>query len=304
MLFCGDVLAQAAPKDRRVLLVGPTRDLKAPSAAAATARNGDHIKIDAATYRDCAVWRASDLLIEGVGGTPHVRDVTCENQAIWFILGSRVTVRNIEFSGAHATYNNGAGIKFMGSTLTVHDSKFHHNENGILTAPDPTSAIRIYKSEFTDNGKCEPDCAHGIYIGKVARLTVTGSTFKHQHSAHHIKSRALMTELVNNHVEDGLDGTASFSVDLPNGGTAVIRQNYFQKGPQAENHLTMISIGEEGATNPGRGVYIGQNSFLSSNPQLGSFVWNRALELPVVLEGNRFLGDAAMKLKGPGKVLP
>jgi hypothetical protein len=212
LLACSDAYAQSAPAPRRVLEVGPSRALKAPSAAAAVARNGDHIKIDAGEYQDCAVWRVDDLLLEGVGGTPHVKDVTCEDQAIWLIRSNRVTVKNVQFSRAHARGNNGAGIKFTGMTLTVIDSKFYDNENGILTGPNEKSAIRISNSEFIGNGKCEPDCAHGIYIGHVERLVLTGSTFRNQRTAHHVKSRAMISEIVNNRNEDGIDGTASYSV--------------------------------------------------------------------------------------------
>jgi hypothetical protein len=294
------------PKERRVLEVGPQRALKTPSAAAAIVRNGDHVKIDAGQYQDCAVWRVDDLVLEGVGGTPHVKDVTCEDQAIWLIRGNRTTVKNVEFSRAHARANNGAGIKLLGSSLTVLDSKFHDNENGILTAPGEKSAIRIVNSEFIGNGKCEPDCAHGIYIGHVERLVVTGSTFKEQRIAHHIKSRAMISEIVGNRIEDGITGTASYLIDLPNGGTAVIRNNYLQKGPESANRMGMIVIAAEGASNPSRGIYIGQNSFLSMRERLDSFVLNHAPNTyaQVVVEGNRWLGEAGNKLKGPGQVRP
>ena len=305
-LAWSDAHAQSAPAPRRVLEVGPGRALKAPSAAAAVAKKGDHVKIDPGEYQDCAVWRADDLLLEGVGGTPHVKDVTCEDQAIWLIRSNRVTVKNVQFSRAHARPNNGAGIKLTGVSLTVIDSKFHGNENGILAGPNEKSAIRISNSEFIGNGKCEPDCAHGIYIGHVERLVLTGSTFKDQRTAHHVKSRALISEIVNNRIEDGVNGTASYSIELPNGGTAVIRGNYLQKGPESPNRMGMIVIGAEGATNPSRGILITQNSFLSSMANLDSFVWNRAppTYANVVLEGNRWLGDAGNKLKGPGQVRP
>jgi hypothetical protein len=86
----------------------------------------------------------------------------------------------------------------------------------------------------------------------------------------------------------------------------VIRGNYLQKGPESPNRMGMIVIGAEGATNPSRGIFIAQNSFLNSRAQLDSFVWNRAppTYATVVLEGNRWLGDAGNKLKGPGQVRP
>jgi len=289
---------------RHTLAVGPTRALRTPTAAAAVAHDGDRITIDPGTYDGCAVWRQSNLLIEGVGGRPQLKGKLCEDQAIWLIRGNQIVVANVEFSDAHSTSNNGAGIKFTGRSLTVRRSVFIHNENGILVGPNPKSHVRIVDSEFRLNGKCRPDCAHGIYISRVASLTVTSSKFENQLEGHHIKSRAALTELIGNRIEDGLDGTASMSVDLPNGGTAVIRSNYFQKGPRAESRMTFISIGEEGATNPSKGVLITQNSFLCSNPHIDSFVWNRSPQHAVLLKGNRFLGSKALRLKGPGQVQP
>jgi hypothetical protein len=283
---------------RRVLEVGPTRALKTPSAAAAVAGDGDHIKIDAGQYKDCAVWRASNLFLESAGGVAHVLDVTCEDQAIWLFRGSRILVKGFEFSRAHDRENTGAGIKFLGSGLTVQDSVFHDNENGILVGENEKSQVLIAHSTFRDNGKCEPICAHGIYIGRIARLTVQNSTFTHQNAGHHIKSRAQVTILIGNRIEDGLDGTASFSVDLPNGGTALIRNNLFQKGEKSDNRMAMVSIGEEGAAWPSRGIDFVRNSFLDAHLHLDAFIRNQAPGTPVrIAPDNTFLGSAAMHYK-------
>lgn len=292
----------AAP--RHTLLVGPTRALHTPSAAAAVAKDGDRVAIDPGTYSDCAVWRQSDLLIEGVGKQPRIHGKVCQDQALWLIRGNHITVANVAFADAHSTSNNGAGIKFTGRDLTVRKSAFIHNEDGILIGPNPKSHIRIIDSTFLRNGKCAPVCAHGIYASHVAALIVTSSTFEQQMAGHHIKSRALLTEVIGNRIEDGLDGTASMSIDLPNGGTAIIRGNYFQKGPKSQSRMTFISIGEEGATNPSRGILIAQNSFLNNKPHLGSFVWNRSRLRSVLLKANNFVGSKALRLKGPGRVEP
>jgi len=256
--------------------------------------------IDAGEYRDCAVWRADNLILEGVGGYAHVRDVSCDGQGIWLVAGNRTVVVNIEFSGADAPENNGAGIKFIGTgSLVVRNSYFHDNENGILGGRDPEARVLISKSRFERNGKCEPVCAHGIYIGRIRSLKVVGSQFTAQNAGHHIKSRARYTEIVGNRISDGATGTASFSIDLPNGGTAVIRYNSLQKGPHAQNHMAMISIGEEGATNPSRGIIIERNVFQNNNPKLRQFIWNRSRQ-PVTLKANSFIGKGT-HLKGPGR---
>jgi hypothetical protein len=296
-LLAASLLSDAAAAERRTIEVGPDRALKTPSAAAAIARDGDRIRIDAGEYRDCAVWRADDLLIEGVGGRAHVRDVTCANQAIWLVLGNRFAVRDVEFSGAHATFNNGAGIKFMAATLTVSDCHFHHNENGILTGPNPESVITIVGSRFNDNGRCEPHCAHGVYIGLAQRLTVVRSVFQNQRIAHHIKSRARFSEIADNVIVDGEYGTASYAVDLSNGGTGFILRNSIHKGPLSDNTSASIAIAPEGASNPGHGVYIHGNSFRNDNPKLEAFVRSFVPGLRVELSENRFRGAPAVPLR-------
>ena len=296
-LLAASLLPHAAAAERRTIEVGPGRALKTPSAAAVIARDGDRIRIDAGEYRDCAVWRAADLLVEGVGGTAHVRDVTCANQAIWLVLGNRFSVRNVEFSGAHASFNNGAGIKFMGATLTVRDCHFHHNENGILTAPNPDSVIAVVGSRFNDNGRCEPQCAHALYVGQVKRLTVAGSIFRHQRIAHHIKSRALFTEIEGNVIADGDSGTASYAIDLSNGGTGFILRNSIHKGPLSDNIAAAIAVAPEGASNPGHGVYVHGNTFRNDNPKLAAFVRSFVPGLRIELSENHLRGFPVTPLR-------
>ncbi len=280
--------------------MGLTRKFRLPSQAARIARNGDHIQIDAGEYRDCAVWRANNLILEGIGKYAHVRDATCQEEGIWIVLGGHTTVINIEFSGAHVTANNGAGIKFRGGgVLIVRNSYFHDNENGIMGGNKPQARVLVSNSRFERNGKCEPDCAHGIYLGHIQTLKIVGSKFIGQMVGHHIKSRALNTVIIGNTIRDGPKGTASFAIDLPNGGTATIRSNFIQKGPRSENHMAIVSIGEEGATNPSRGIIIEGNVFMNQNAQLKQFIWNRSKQ-SVTLRANQFTGKGS-RTKGPAR---
>lgn len=276
-------------KARRVLRVGPSRQFKLPSQAARVARNGDAIVIDAGKYTNCAVWRANGLLIRGLGGNAHITGPVCEDKALWVIKGNNVRVDNIEFSGANSSTNIGAGIRGEGDHLVVNNSYFHDNDQGILVGRRPKSHILIYKSRFERNGRCDPVCAHGIYIGKIAKLRVIGSKFHGQMVGHHIKSRALHTEIVGNRITDGGRGTASWSVNLPNGGTAVISRNMFQKGPKAENRRYVISIGEEGKHHPSRGIVLQNNVFENNNPKGVTFIRNTT-KTPMSLKNNRFVG--------------
>src|ERR1700737_2674075 len=64
MLVLAGVFA-SSPSGGATLEVGPSKTYKTPSAAAAVAKNGDHIKIRPAENFDCAVWTAAKLGIAG-----------------------------------------------------------------------------------------------------------------------------------------------------------------------------------------------------------------------------------------------
>ncbi len=63
--------------------VGPSRTYTVPSQVAGLVNNGDTVDIDAAIYSDCATWNKNDLLLRGVGGMAHVKDVVCSGKSIW-----------------------------------------------------------------------------------------------------------------------------------------------------------------------------------------------------------------------------
>jgi len=285
----------------RTLQVGPERELKAPSDAAVLANDGDTILIDPGNYIDCAIWRANHLTIEGEGNVT-VRDRVCQDKAIFVITGSDVTIRNIEFAHARSTSKNGAGIRGEGADLTVEDSHFVDNEDGILTGQNPQSRIIIRDSFFTENGKCESDCAHGIYIGRIALLEVSHSTFFQQYAGHHIKSRALRTEITGNTIRDGAAGTASYEVDIPDGGSLVLRDNVIEKGAHAGNEFAAVTIGEESNVNPTSELTIDHNTFDNDNSATTTFVRNRTATT-AELSGNVIHGRA-VAFSGLGHLQP
>jgi len=285
----------------RTLVVDSNKELKSPSAAAAIVKNGDTVVIEPGEYTDCAVWNANNLVIEGKGDVV-IRDVVCEDKAIFVTNGANITVRNITFAHARSSGKNGAGIRAMGANLTVEGSRFRDNENGILSGPSPRSRIMIRNSVFTGNGKCDPDCAHGIYIGAIDSLTVASCVFLQQNEGHHIKSRALRTEIVGNTIKDGPAGTASFAVDVPDGGSLILRSNVIEKGPRAENHIAAVSIGEESLRNATSELIIERNTFINDYNGPTTFVRN-GTAFPARLIGNTLTGTVTA-LSGMGTVEP
>lgn len=255
----------------RTWRVGPDRALATPSAAAAVARDGDTVLIDAGTYAgDVATWTQDDLTLRGVGGRAHLRadGASAQGKAIWVVAGDRTTVDRIEFSGATVPDRNGAGIRQEGAGLTVSRSWFHDNQNGILTGANPTSDIVIRRSRFFRSGAGD-GYTHNLYVGAVRSLTVTGSYLWGADTGHELKSRAARNTIVGNRITDG-DATASYSIDLPNGGRSLVAGNVVVQGPASENPA-LVSYGAEGFAHPSRTLWVVNNTFVNRRAS-GTFV--------------------------------
>ena len=288
--------AEQGKHEGRVLLVGPLRKLKTPSAAARIAKPGDLIEIDAGVYKDCAVWRTPNIRIRGIGGYAHVRDVSCNHKAIWVFHASPVHISHVRFSGSRVRHNNGAGLRWEGhGRLVLEHSWIHNNQMGILAHSSKKSRVIIRNSKFEANGDCPNFCGHGVYVGYLWQLSVSDSEFVGHKHGHHIKSRAHNTEITGNRITDGPIGTSSYAINIPDSGTANIRDNFIQKGPNTENSRAVIAIGEEGAHakggrfNPSSGIFIVDNVFQNNSRRRTHFVWNRGYD-PVTLRGNKFGG--------------
>jgi hypothetical protein len=293
-----------AQERRGVLTVGPGKDFALPSAAAQAARAGNLIQIEPGTYADCARWDADNLVIEGTGPGVVITDKVCDDKGLFITRGRDIIIRNITFASAHATSHNGSGIRAEGPNLTVENSRFIDDEDGILAGNNADSAIVIRGSFFSGNGNCIAACAHGIYANHVALLRVENSEFVEQHVGHHIKSRALRTEVVDSFVHDGPNGSASYLVDMPNGGSGLISGNRFEKGPLSQNRLVAISVGAEraGGENPAGEIVVENNEFANDTGSPTTFVKNYTA-FPITLSGNRFTG-AVVPLGKPEDTAP
>lgn len=291
----------AGAAQAKVVAVGPSREVTSIAAASRLVRDGDTVLIDPGTYAECAVWTRNRLIIAGRASGVVIADVSCEGKALFVTRGSDITVRNLTFARARVPHRNGAGIRAEGVNLRVEGSRFIDNENGILAASAPMSTIVIVNSEFARNGKCEPQCAHGIYINTVGLLRVERSRFREQRIAHHIKSRALRTELIGNVISDGEIGDASYLVDIPDGGSLVMRDNVLEKGPHTDNPGTAVFIGGESQKNRTDEIVIAGNRFANRLSQPTVFVRNRTTT-PAILTGNLLTGTPATPLVGEGVV--
>jgi len=291
----------AHPALARTLEVGVGKSYQKPSQAAAVAQDGDRILIGPGEYFDCTVWHQNNLTIEGTSEEATViTDTTCQGKALFVVSGAHVTIRSLTLTRARVPDGNGAGIRAEGQNLLVEHVRFVNYQNGILAGDKPESTITVRNSTFTRNGACDQYCAHGIYVGHIASLRVEDSIFRDTRQGHNIKSRALLTEVLHCDIADGPTGTASYAIDIPNGGSLVARGNAIEKGPNAQNRTAVIMIGEEGVTQPTHEITVENNTVSLDGSYSTVFVYN-ITATEANLHSNR-LADAVKSLHGDGNV--
>ena len=261
-------IAIASPSPGAVLKVGPGETYKAPSEAAAVAKNGDHIEIEPGQYFDCAVWNADGLVIEGAGPGVVITDKTCVGKGLFVIAGNNTTVRNLTLTRSRVPDMNGAGIRLDRGSLTVDTVKFIDNQVGILGGV-PGTTVTIRNSDFDTNG-----IAGGIYLENIDLLRVENSHFSNTRQGHSIKSGALRTEVIGCTITDGPEGTSSYLIEIPNGGALIVRDNTLEKGPRSENHKAAIEIGAAGVTHPTPEITITNNNFQNDGDYETALLWN------------------------------
>ncbi len=282
-----------------ILTVGTGQHYARIGDAVAASHDGDTLQVQAGTYLNDFATVNTKITIQGVGGMVHMlaTQPPPDGKAI-LTTNTDVTLDHLEFSGARVADMNGAGVRYQGGSLTITNSYFHDNQDGLLAGASATGSITIRSSEFAHNGAGD-GYSHNLYVGDVGSLLIDHSYFHDAVVGHEIKSRAERTTITNSRVQDGADGTASYSIDLPNGGAALIQGNVIQQGANSRNP-SIIAFGEEGGLYAGTALRVVGNTILNdlASPS-ASAVWNPG-GAPVSLTGNAVFGLAASRLaNGP-----
>src|SRR4051794_2766107 len=271
-----------------ILTVGLGEQFAKISDAIAAAQNGDTINVDAGTYTNDYASINKNITLQGVGGmVSMVSTGLISNGKAIFITSGNITINNFEFSGAKVTDANGAGIRYEGGNLTLNNSYFHGNQDGLLGASSPTGTLTINNSEFAFNGTGDGQ-THNLYVNKIANLTIDNSYFHDASEGHEIKSRALNTTITNSRIYD-MNGTASYSIDLPWGGNALIQNNIIQQGSSSHNPI-IITAGEEGNNNPTTSFVISGNTIINDLISSSSFAVKNSTAATAQITNNKFFG--------------
>jgi hypothetical protein len=287
-------LPVATPVFSATLAAGPGKTYSTPCRALTVAADGDTVEIAAATYDgDVCVIRANNLTIRGVNGRPKINanGQNAVGKGTWVLYGANTTIDNVELYGAAVPDQNGAALRLDAPNLTLRNSYIHHNENGILTDNNAQSNVVIENSEFSDNGR-GTGYTHNVYIGNINSLVFRGSYSHDANVGHDLKSRARTNTIVYSRFSASYN-QPSYEIDLPNAGTSYIIGNVIQQ-PSANQAATMIGYGWEGATNPGRDLYVVNNTFLNEDSVRGTFVSVAdGVGTPVLMQNNIFSGTGS-----------
>lgn len=277
--------------------VGPDGDLPRLADALRRAGDGDLILVASGDYHgDVGVVRQHRLTIRGVGERPvfHADGHDAEGKAQLVVKDGEITIENLAFTGTRVRDLNGAGIRFDRGHLTVRRCAFYDNQNGILTSNFEDARLTVEDSEFGDAPATPGHLDHLLYVGRIAEATITGSRFSRGAIGHLIKSRARRTTIEANLIVDGPQGSASYEIDLPNGGQARIVGNLIGKSALAQN-LALVAYGAEGAAWPRSTLVMAHNTLVNDNPAEAAFVrvWPERLPASATVDLINNLGVGA-----------
>jgi hypothetical protein len=300
-------VGSVVPLHAAVIVVEPGGEVATLAAAVQRSRDGDTIELRSGDYRgDVAVIERRRLTIRGVGARPRLvadgRDA--EGKAIVVVRGGDVRIDNVEFRGARVASGNGAGIRFERGRLHLVRCAFHDNQMGLLTGNDGAAELTIEASEFGEAPREPGSLHHLLYVGRIASATVTGSRFSRGYLGHLVKSRARRTVLAYNLIVDGAQGRASYEVDLPNGGDALLVGNVIGQSALSPN-TTLVSFGAEGAPWSASRLRMVNNTLVNASAVPATFVrvWDERLPagVDVTLLNTLTVGPGSLTRAGEGR---
>jgi hypothetical protein len=304
-----DVGAPIYDPNSNIITVGVGKMFQSIGAAVAAAHNGSVILVDAGTYTNDWVHSTAAITVIGVGGMVNMVATTycADHKAIW-TSDNDLNLQNFTFSGAAvsaADGGNGAGIRYEAGKLQLTNDAFYNNQNGIMGGAGVpglagVTEIDINHSVFSGNGSGSGN-THNIYVGAIQTLNVTNSIFENANVGHELKSRALVNNISNNLFYDGPTGTASYDIDLPNGGVDTVTNNVIEKGPLAQNNA-MVHYGGEGLPYANSSLVLSGNTFVNDKGSVAIGVLNQS-GLPITIEDNTFVNVAAARIaQGPATI--
>jgi hypothetical protein len=257
--------AWTAPAAAENFLVGPGGVPASLRDALRSARDGDTIDLLPGEYvGESTIVPPLKLTIRGIGKTPvfNANGKVDDAKAILVVRGGDVTIENVEFRGVRGDAANGAGVRLEGGRLRVVRCRFVDDEYGLLALDNEASELQIDASMFSDAPRVVGGLYHLLYVGRIGKLTLTGSRFHRGFEGHLVKSRARENRISYNLIYDGPGGGASYEIDLPNGGLAWIVGNVIGQSSDAQNPVA-VAYGTDGRPWLRNALYMAHNTLIN-----------------------------------------
>jgi hypothetical protein len=207
----------------------------------------------------CAVQSAGDIAYLATEPGSAVFDgVACEGKGALVLRARSAEVSGLVFENIRVPDFNGAGIRLENGDLTVAQSWLRDSQQGILTGGDPKGLLVVDRSTFARLGTCEGagGCAHSIYTGEYGRVRITRSRFEEGRGGHYVKSRAAHVDIASCSFDEVHGKGTNYMIDLPEGATGQISNNWFVQGRDKDNYSAFIAVGAEGKEHPSDGLSI------------------------------------------------
>jgi hypothetical protein len=234
-------------------------------AALAEARDGDTIELISGVYRGAVQLERRRLTLRGAAGKAPV--ISGEGRvgsakALWTVRGGEVTLEHLEFRGARSSDGGGSGVRQEGGRLTIQDCAFFDNEHGLLATNDETAELRIDRSVFAQAPRVVGGLYHLLNVGRIARLSISGSRFEQGFEGHLVKSRARENFISYNFIHDGQRGGASYELEIADGGLATVVGNIIGQGADGQNPV-LLAYGTEDRAWDRNELLLAHNTFIN-----------------------------------------
>ena len=265
-LGLGMGMSTGAAMAQTLWLAGPDGAAMTLADALQKAQDGDTIELLSGEYSGGLVIEGRKLTLRGMAGSkpPVIKGngKPGSSKGLWTVRGGQVTLQNLEFRGARGADGSGAGVRHEGGELNVERCNFFDNEHGIFSSNDDTALLRIDASAFGLAPKVVGGLHHILNVGRIAKLSITGSRFQQGFEGHLIRTRARENIISYNFIHDGVRGGASYEIDIANGGLATVIGNVIGQGADSQNPV-LLAYGSEDRAWDKNVLLVAHNTFVN-----------------------------------------
>ena len=225
------------------LTVGSGKQYGTIAAAVAAARAGDTVAVSSGTYaNDFATTHAAITLVS-VGGLVTMTSTYATSPAKALLTATAdAVIDGFAFTNMHSADGAGSGVLVQGGAVTIRNSLFTGNQNGVNATANAATTVTIQASEFARNGNNDGFSAN-VQVGAIRSLSIADCYVHDAAGATEVRSRAVATAITTTRIEDNA-GIGGYAIDLPAAGAVTLRGNTLEKGT-ASTVTAFVRYGSE-----------------------------------------------------------